>query len=453
MISISAKCFETNEGWLFMIIRNEEVFFIKRYNEQDSVIVYVPLRSFLAVIKKELAEAIKTDASVIADAFFEHLSQKVLIDPHELHQVVTRIIPQISIPVTNNCNLRCKYCYFRAGDGDKCQSQSKEEIKCYVDAYIDRMKEYDIRNKENYIDISIAGGGEPTVEFETFKYTVEYCEKVFREKGFNPRFSMPTNGAYGDKVRAFIAEHFSQISLYMDGPKFIEDKHRPFANGSSSYQWTYETAKYYYEHKLPFAFRATVSSFSMNYLKEILDFFNEEFPGKTIGLEPLNLFGRAIGNSELAPPDELEYSEKLLEAYDYAYSKNIPIRTAGTGKFDQLRTVFCGAVGIPNWTITTEGRVTSCTRDNLPEIFSFGNYDKEKKEIYIDEKKIERIRKLNIFNYPECQDCFCKYNCAGDCPDLRVSNMLNCEATKKVATYVFNKKCDDQQYLKDNMLK
>ena len=141
-----------------MIIRNEEVFFIKRYNEQDSVIVYVPLRSFLAVIKKELAEAIKTDASVIADAFFEHLSQKVLIDPHELHQVVTRIIPQISIPVTNNCNLRCKYCYFRAGDGDKCQSQSKEEIKCYVDAYIDRMKEYDIRNKENYIDISIAGG-------------------------------------------------------------------------------------------------------------------------------------------------------------------------------------------------------------------------------------------------------------------------------------------------------
>ena len=97
--------------------------------------------------------------------------------------------------------------------------------------------------------------------------------------------------------------------------------------------------------------------------------------------------------------------------------------------------------------------MTSCTRDNLPEIFSFGNYDKEKKEIYIDEKKIERIRKLNIFNYPECQDCFCKYNCAGDCPDLRVSNMLNCEATKKVATYVFNKKCDDQQYLKDNMLK
>lgn len=427
-----------------MVIRDEEVFFIDRYGNRDSTIVYVPLRSFLAVIKKELADAIVRDDSVMADAFFEHIKKKTLIDPYELHKVATRIVPQISIPVTNNCNLRCKYCYFRAGDADKCQSQSKEEIKCYVDAYLKSVKNYEIRNKENYIDVSIAGGGEPTVEFDTFKYTVEYCEEAFREKGFTPRFSMPTNGVYGDKVRAFIADHFSQISLSMDGPKYIEDKHRPLANGDSSFKWTYETAKYFYETKLPYAFRATVSSYSVNYLKEILDFFNEEFPGKTIGLEPLNLFGRAVGNDELRPPDEMEYSEKLLEAYDYAYSKNIPVRTAGTGKFDQLRTVFCGAVGIPNWTVTTEGRITSCTRDNLPEVFSFGKYDKKKKELHIDEKKIEAIRKMNIFHYPECQDCFCKYNCAGDCPDLRVSNMLNCEATKKVATYVFNKKCDEQ---------
>ena len=427
-----------------MVIRDEEVFFISRYESTDSIIVYVPLRSFLAVIKKELADAIVRDDSTVADAFFEHIKKKNLIDPYELHKVATRIVPQISIPVTNNCNLRCKYCYFRAGDADKCQCQSREEIKCYIDAYIRSVKNYEIRNKDNYIDVSIAGGGEPTVEFDTFKFTIEYCEKAFKEKGFIPRFSMPTNGVYGDKVRSFIKDHFSQISLSMDGPKFIEDKHRPLANGESSFKWTYETAKYFYETKLPYAFRATVSSYSVNYLKEILDFFNEEFPGKTIGLEPLNLFGRAVGNDELRPPDEMEYSEKLLEAYDYAYSKNIPVRTAGTGKFEQLRTVFCGAVGIPNWTVTTEGRITSCTRDNLPDVFSFGKYDKEKKELHIDEKKIETIRKMNIFHYPECQDCFCKYNCAGDCPDLRVSNMLNCEATKKVATYVFNKKCDEQ---------
>lgn len=428
-----------------MLIRNEEIFFIERYQDDTSVIVYVPLRSYLAVIKKELQNLIVEDASREADMFFEHLNEKKLINPYELHEVVTRIVPQLSIPITDNCNLKCRYCYFRAGDSDKKKSQSKEEIKCYVDAYLRRVEDYEIRNKEDYIDVSIAGGGEPTVEFDTFQYAVLYCEEAFRKKGFKPRFSMPTNGAYGNKVRSFVAEHFFQISMSMDGPQFIQDKHRPFANGGSCYDVVYDTAKYYYAHGLPFAFRATVSAYSVDYLKEILDFFHSEFPGKTVGFEPMNLFGRAVGNDELKPPNEHVYTEKLIEAYDYAYSRGIPIRTAGTGKFDQLRTVFCGAVGIPNWTITTEGRITSCTRDNLPDVFSFGKYDPKNNEILIDEEKIKKLREMTIFHYPECQDCFCKYNCAGDCPDLRQSNMLNCEATKKVAAYVFNQKCDGQR--------
>lgn len=427
-----------------MIIRGEELFFIERFGTFDSRIVYAPLRSFLAVVRNELVECIEKNNSSVADVFFDHLKEKKLINPYELHEIATGILPQISIPVTDNCNLRCQYCYFRAGDKDRRRSQSKEEIKCYVDAYLRRIGDYKVRNKENYIDVSIAGGGEPTVEFDVFQYAVLYCEEAFKERGLLPRFSMPTNGVYGDRVRSFIADHFYQVSLSMDGPQFIQDKHRPLASGEASFKWVYDTAKYFYKRKIPYAFRVTVSAYSVHYLKEILDFFNEEFPGKMVGLEPMNLFGRAVGNRELQPPDEMEYSEKLLEAYDYAYSKNIPIRTAGTGKFDQLRTVFCGAVGIPNWTITTEGRITSCTRDNLPDLFSFGRYDKEKKEIVIDEGKIKTLRNMNVFYYPECQDCFCKYNCAGDCPDLRVANMLNCEATKKVATYVFNKKIDEQ---------
>ena len=61
-----------------MVIRDEEVFFIDRYGNRDSTIVYVPLRSFLAVIKKELADAIVRDDSVMADAFFEHIKKKSL---------------------------------------------------------------------------------------------------------------------------------------------------------------------------------------------------------------------------------------------------------------------------------------------------------------------------------------------------------------------------------------
>jgi hypothetical protein len=98
------------------------------------------------------------------------------------------IAPQISIPVTDNCNLKCKYCYFRAGDADKKACQSKEEIKCYVDAYLKRLSAFQIRNKENIVDVSIAGGGEPTVAFDEFQYTVLYCEEAFKKYGLIPKF-------------------------------------------------------------------------------------------------------------------------------------------------------------------------------------------------------------------------------------------------------------------------
>lgn len=116
--------------------------------------MYVPLRSYLAVARKELIPILEEDNSAIADSFFEHLSKKTLINPYELHQVITRIASQISIPVTDNCNLKCKYCYFRAGDADKKACQSKEEIKCYVDAYLKRLSAFQIRNKENTVDVS-----------------------------------------------------------------------------------------------------------------------------------------------------------------------------------------------------------------------------------------------------------------------------------------------------------
>ena len=79
-----------------------------------------------------------------------------------------------------------------------------------------------------------------------------------------------------------------------------------------------------------------------------------------------------------------------------------------------------------------DGNVASCTRDNMPDEFNFGHFDFESRKFVIDEDKIERIRKLNVFEYPECADCFCKYTCAGDCPDLRFIEKPNCELNKRI---------------------
>lgn len=428
-----------------MTINDEEIFFIPYEADENKVIVYVPLRSYLALYDAKIEEILQNKSDESYDAFFEMLQSREKVDIYKLHEKNKQILPLLSIPITDNCNLKCGYCYFRAGDDDRRDKMTKEQIKGCVDAYVKRIQKYPIAPKGKFIDVSIAGGGEPTVEFGLFKYAVEYIETSLMAIGITPRFSMPTNGAYGDEVRKFIVNHFYQISFSMDGPEFIQNKQRPYRNGSASYKQVFETAKYFYNSPLKMAFRITVTSFSVKYLKEILDFFDAEFKGVNVGIEAMNLFGRAIGNEELLPPDPNEYSEALLQAHIYAANKNMSIKNASTGKFECLRTVFCGAVGIPNWTVTCDGRVTSCTRDNMPDDFTFGKYNSNTGEFEIDDTKIQRLRNMSVFAFKECQNCFCKYNCAGDCPDLRLANMLNCDATRKVGAFILNKKINEKE--------
>lgn len=423
-----------------MKINDEEIFFIDFEDDIDKSIVYVPLRSYLSLINIDLKKIIIENNSEISNAFFSMIKKKEYVDPILLHERNKMILPQLSIPITDNCNLKCEYCYFRAGDDDRKKTMSKDLIKACVDAYVDNIQQYSIQSKGKYIDVSIAGGGEPTVEFELFKFAVLYIEKKLLDLGITPRFTMPTNGAYGDKVREFIVQHFYQLSFSMDGPEYIQNFHRPCKNGNGSYKQVFESAKYFYNSNIKMAFRITVTNYSVKHLLEVLDFFDREFKGINVGIEAMNAFGRAINNPKVSAPDPIEYSDALLVAHRYAAEKGMKIKNASTGKFECLRTVFCGAVGIPNWTVTTDGRVTSCTRDNMPDDFSFGRFNETTKKFEIEQEKVERLRNMSVFAFPECEDCFCKYNCAGDCPDLRLANMLNCNATKKIGAFILNKK-------------
>ena len=423
-----------------MKIRGEEIFFVNYEKDEKKVIVYVPLRSYLGLYSKKIKDilTLSDKSSPISDDFFEKLNTYQLVDIVKAHEESKMIIPELSLPITNDCNLRCEYCYFRAGDADVCQTMSKEVIQNVVDAYFECINDYPRKLTNDRISITIAGGGEPTVKFDLFKYAILYIEKKCKNNGLVPVFHMPTNGAHGMEVREFILKHFDEISFSMDGPKFIQDYHRPFKNGKSSYDVVYASAKFYYEHRQKMAFRITVTDYSLKYLKEILDFFDENFKGVPLGIEAMNDFGRAINNHKVQAPDPDEFAARLVDAYKHAEKKKMVIYNSANSKMYSLRTFFCGAVGIPNWTVTCDGRITSCTRDNMHEDFTFGFFDYDNKKIIIDKDKVAKLRDMNILNYKECSDCFCKYNCAGDCPDLRKANMLNCGATKNVGEHMLN---------------
>jgi uncharacterized protein len=211
-------------------------------------------------------------------------------------------------------------------------------------------------------------------------------------------------------------------------------------SGKESFSKVFGTAKYFNESKINFAFRATVTDYSVDYLEEIVDFFVEHFPNKSIAFENLNPFGRGRTCNKVKSVDKLKFGERIIDILSYAKNKPIKIINSATTDYDLLRPVFCTNIGIPSWTVDVNGSIFACHRDDGPDDFKYGIYDVETNSILFDDRKIEKIRKMNVLNYKECNDCFCKYHCAGDCPDRRLTDKLNCSSTKQIGINIINEK-------------
>lgn len=425
-----------------MIIDGEEIFFPET-REGKECLVYVPLRGYLIQTLPQLKNELSDPDSPIRHAFLERIKARDRIDPRKTLNDLYRSVPGISIPITDDCNLRCKYCYYSAGEKSKSKTMTLEQIKLCIDTYFARLDDYSIWEDGNYLGVSIAGGGEPTYKFKEMKYAIDYMTKRCEERGLAPRFSMPTNGVYGDEIRRYIVEHFAHISLSMDGPQFIHDKQRPTKNGKGSFEKVFKTGKYFLDAGMSFTIRSTISQFALPHIEEILNFFNTEFPGIKVGLEPLDYLGRAIdGNGEMLPPNDEEFAERLTEAYKHAGKLGTTVRNSAVGHFELLTPFFCRNACGPGWVFTVDGRIIACTRDPEGDHFCFGQYDEESNVYQIDEQRIKSLRAQNVLNYEECNDCFMKYNCGGDCPHKRQTGMRQCDTTKQVGLFILRQKLE-----------
>lgn len=145
------------------------------------------------------------------------------------HYIKTRI-QQLTLQVTQQCNLRCDYCAY-SGIYDRNRIHSKlrmsfETAKKAIDFFLERSVER--------LDIFVSFyGGEPLLEFELIKQCVEYINNQAEGKRIN--YIMITNGTLlSDKVVDYLVENNFALSVSLDGSK-EHDVNRKFVNGEGSF--------------------------------------------------------------------------------------------------------------------------------------------------------------------------------------------------------------------------
>ena len=139
-------------------------------------------------------------------------------------------IRNIALFVTQQCNLRCIYCYGDGGGYGSGGEMTRETARQAVDWIIKQSR------KVKRLTIRFFGG-EPLLNFPLIRDVVQYARERGAACGKEFSFTITTNASLLDDEKiAFLKDQQIEPFVSLDGPRDVQDRQRPFGNGKGSYE-------------------------------------------------------------------------------------------------------------------------------------------------------------------------------------------------------------------------
>ncbi len=357
---------------------------------------------------EQIKEAIEETASLETEGilFTKDVYENILPKKQQT------VVKALCLHIAHDCNLRCRYCFADEGEyHGKRALMSYETGKAALD--------FLIANSGNRRNLEVDFfGGEPTMNFQVVKDLVAYGreqEKVF-DKRF--RFTLTTNGVLlNDEIMEFANREMANVVLSIDGRKEVNDKMRPFANGSGSYDLIVPKFQKFAEsrNQTDYYVRGTFTRHNLDFSKDVLHLADLGF--KQISVEPV----------VAQPEDDYAIREEdlpwLFEEYDKLAEEMVKRHKHGDdfqffhfmidlegGPCVIKRLSGCGS-GTEYLAVTPWGDLYPCHQFVGNEKFCMGNVMEGVKNIDLREE----FSSCNVYSKEKCQNCFAKFYCSGGC--------------------------------------
>ncbi len=314
--------------------------------------------------------------------------------------------------LTEQCNLRCSYCYYKETQAARHAVMSEEILEQAIRVGLERS----IFFKQAYFNITFFGG-EPLLCKDSIYKGVNIAKALVAEaidKGdipsnFKLNFAVNTNGTLFDDVFFELCkrEHF-RIYLSLDGPEYHHDIARRTVNGQGSFKSIEKFIPRFLKHNV--VALSTVTRAHIDSLAESVKWLHEQgFRSLTTSVD---FDGKWSGDDfdRLA----LQYQKMALywkdcrEKGDKFFLGTIQDKVKISLLNSRYRLYSChvynGAVGV-----ATNGNMFPCTRfitsnENPP--YLQGNVFTG-----FDERACEQIRQFLDNDKKECEGCDIRYRC------------------------------------------
>ncbi|MDR1197987.1 MAG: radical SAM peptide maturase [Prevotellaceae bacterium] len=342
---------------------------------------------------------------------------------------------QITLEVTDACNLKCKYCaygdLYSGYDVRENKYLSFETVKTLID-YLSELWKSKISTSQ--IPKTHIGfyGGEPLMNIKLIKKTVEYIENLNIRRNF--AFIMTTNAMLLDRYMNFLVEKKFNLLISLDGDSEGQS-YRVNHSGRNSFDIVYRNVKllqakypqYFEEHvefnsvlhnrnsvertftfiKNEFAKKPTIAELnSFGIREDKIDEFYATYNNKAKSLYSSDNCDKLSDEMFVGVPQTKElfsflkyYSGNVFVNYNYLLFDKSKLKYITTGTCSPFsRKLF----------LTVNGKIIQCER--IHHSFALGNVENGKVNLdfeYVATRFNAYLDKL----YKQCLTCFRKQYC------------------------------------------
>jgi uncharacterized protein len=331
-------------------------------------------------------------------------------------------ISDLWLIVTNNCNLRCPYCFSRSeymhDGGTMSQATASASIDCLI------------RRSGQRRDLTVIFfGGEPLLDVPLIQNTVAYARQAVVRERKRIRFTITTNGVCLTKpVRQFLIDERFAVMISLDGDKQLQDTSRPFADGRGSFDTVAPQVKAFLAEALPAGLsltgRTTLNRTHLGRIADLYRFLEDEMGFPAISTPIIH---------HPAPPGfgfTLEDVPKL-EAEFLALSDRFVERCQATGTLPawptlgtflhmlewRSRPVRGCAAGRLAICVDPAGDIYPCERFITMPAYRLGN-------VHRNSYDMDLVRQLSrqdaVGFYDKCRSCEALNYCKGTCAAERI---------------------------------
>jgi uncharacterized protein len=309
--------------------------------------------------------------------------------------------------VTNQCNLRCTYCYLgKTSEQMSFETGQKVLLELFESAAKQGMSELSLK----------FAGGEALLEWDLAQALNSWARTEAARRGMLVESILLSNGTTITAERARqLKEHNFQVAISLDGLGTANDVQRPFINGRGSSRYVERGMLLLQEYGVPFNVSVVVTAQNLAHLPQLAEFLLNR-------VQPIPFTLSFFRDNPLAENGLTVDNPALIEGLRKLYAKIEEILASHAPTFSFLDTLLdrvqlsqphqhaCGA-GVNYVVVKHTGEISTCQMLLHKPVGKIG----EGKDL-VQLIRAKGQNPLPAHQKEGCSSCQWRYVCAGGCP-------------------------------------